>query len=330
MTPSLQLAALALPALAVGAGMDLYLALLLLGAAPALGFWDVLPGALGDLASPGVLLLTGVFYLAEFAADRGFATSLVWNALHAIIRPVAGALLALLVLDGGPFWVQAAGAVVAAGLASAAHAVSTGGSLLLRLDRGAPVRPVLASLLEDVAVVGLLVLALDRPVWSAGVAGLLVVAALPLAGSQLRAFAFSLRLAVGRARRLLTGGGWTHPDDFPRWLRTALAHESTAPGGLRGTPGAGVRLPGRPRLLLGWMVVRGETPLFVHGRDRTARVDLGDLRPRSLEEGGFLRWAELSPRADGDEAPPSGPQSLLLLPRDGPSVETLRSEFRLD
>ena len=54
---------LVLPALGLAAGVDLYLTLLLLGLAPAAGFWPALPGSLGDLASPGVLLLTGSFNL---------------------------------------------------------------------------------------------------------------------------------------------------------------------------------------------------------------------------------------------------------------------------
>ena len=330
MPPFPDAAILILPAVALAAGVDLYLTLLFLSAAPVMAFWPELPGSLADLASPGVILVTGVFYLAELAADRTFATSLVWNGLHTIIRPVAGALLALLILAGKPPGLLAGGALLSAVLASGGHAVATGGSLLLRLERTAPVRPLLASLLEDVGVLGLLVLAMDRPAWSAVLGGVLVAGALPLAGSQLRAFVLAVRLAVARLRSLLAGGAWTRPGDFPRWLRETLAHDATVPGGLRGTPAAGLRLPGRPRLVLGWVVVRGQTPLFVHGRRPGDTLDLGELQPRSLEEEGFLRSAALSPSKPDGAAGGAGPDSLLLLPRDGPSVETLRSEFRLD
>lgn len=317
-------AVLVLPALAVAAGVDLYLTLFLLGAAGATALWPPLPGALGDLASPGVLAVTGVFYLAELTADRSFGSALVWNTLHAAIRPLAGALLALLVLDGHGPGVQLGGALGVAVVASAAHAVATGGSLLLRLDAAPPVRPGLAAVAEDVAVLGLVALALDRPAWSAGATGLLLVGALPLAGSQLRAFVFSLRTAAGRLRRILVGGAWTRPGRFPRWLRRALAGETMAPGGLRGAPGAALRLPGRPRLVLGWLVVRGDTPVFVHGPSREARLDLGEAVPTSLEESGFLRTVTLGPPKDAGGEPPR-----LLLPRDGPSAATLRAELGL-
>ena len=72
---------LILPPLAIAAGIDLYLTLLLIVAAPTLGLWPELPGALGDLDSPSVLITVGVFYLlmkrgldallAHPAADAG-------------------------------------------------------------------------------------------------------------------------------------------------------------------------------------------------------------------------------------------------------------------
>ncbi|HKJ00898.1 MAG TPA: DUF4126 family protein, partial [Longimicrobiales bacterium] len=116
---------LVLPPLALAAGVDLYLTLFFLGAAPATGLWENLPGALGELHAPGVLLMVGSFYVAELAAEGWPSAALFWNAFHAIIRPLAGALLALLLLDGQPVAVQASGAAAAGLIASAAHASRT-------------------------------------------------------------------------------------------------------------------------------------------------------------------------------------------------------------
>ena len=113
---------LVLTTLAVAAGVDLYLTLLLIGAAPTLGLWPLpLPGALGDLDSPSVLVTVWTFYLLEFAAERFPPAALAWSAFYAIIRPVSGALLAFLVLDGQPLILILIGAVVSAALASDAH-----------------------------------------------------------------------------------------------------------------------------------------------------------------------------------------------------------------
>jgi len=86
------------------------------------GWWESLPGALADLSSPGVLLTVGGFYVLELAAERWPPTALIWNAFHAIIRPVSGALLALLLLDGQPTQTALLGAAFSGVVASAAHA----------------------------------------------------------------------------------------------------------------------------------------------------------------------------------------------------------------
>jgi hypothetical protein len=338
---------LAIPALAVAAGVDLYLTLFLLSAAPLLGLWPTLPGALADLSSPGVLAVTGVCYLAELVAERRFTSSILWNALHAVIRPVSGGLLAFLLLDGQAPALLAGGTVVAALLAFAAHAVATGGHLLLRLERSDRLRPVFPSLLEDTAVLAVVVLTLDRPAWGAvATAGLLAIG-LPLAGSWIRAFVFSVRLFLGAIRTVLARDGWLRPGSFPPWLVGALerlgvghtlAEGGELYGGLRAAPGAGLRLPGRPRLVTGWLVVHGERPVFVHGQGPDAHVDLDRLAPRWAADQGFLRVVELAPPPPTDDAagaessgPAAGepPSPLLLLPRDGPSLRNLRTELGL-
>lgn len=184
---------LILPPLAVAAGIDLYLTLLLIGAAPTLGLWSLpLPGALGDLDSPSVLITVGVFYLLEFAAERFPPAALAWNGFHAIIRPVSGALLALLLLDGQPLLVSLAGALIGAALASVAHGMRSGSSVLRWLGAGVAPSILLVSLAEDVLVAGLVSLSLD--VSPAALAATLVAWILLLGEtpSLLRAFAFAV------------------------------------------------------------------------------------------------------------------------------------------
>lgn len=312
---------LVLPPMALAAGVDLYLTLLFLGAAPATGWWDSLPGALGDLNSPGVLIMVGSFYLLELLAEAWPSAALFWNAFHAIIRPLAGALLALLLLDGQPLVVLAPGAAAAGIIASAAHASRTGGGVLFWLDSAKHPNRVLVALLEDVAVLGLIVLLLDRPWWALGTAGVVVLASLSVAGSQVRAFAFAVRLVWARAWQTLGQPRWDDPDNFPRWVRQALEGDVMAPrGGLRGCPAGGHRLPGAPRFATGWVVVRGDTPLFVYPRWGTpGKVDLGDLRADEVSESAFFRRVALSS---------GGGQANLYVGLDGPGTESLRAEFQ--
>lgn len=317
--PEVSVAFLALAPLALAAGVDLYLTLLFLGAAPALGWWDTLPGALGDLNSTGVLIMVGAFYILEILAEIYPSTALFWNAFHAIIRPLAGALLALLLLDGHPLGTVIPGALLAGVLSSAAHATRTGGGVLFWLDSRRVPRRGLVTALEDAAVLGMVVLVLDRPLWGLGAAVAVALVAIRVVGSPVRAFAFAVGLVWARVWLTLGHPRWTDPEDFPAWVRDALEGDVMAPGGgLRGSPAAGHRLPGAPRFATGWVVVRGDTPLFVYRRwARTLRVALGALRARDVAESAFFRRVEL-----GGAASPN-----LYFRLDGPAPESLRAEF---
>lgn len=317
--PEIPLALLALGPLALAAGVDLYLTLLFLGAAPALGWWDTFPGALGDLNSTGVLLMVGTFYLLELLTEFYPSAALFWNAFHAIIRPLAGALLALLLLEGQPIDTVLPGALVAGVLASVAHATRTGGGVLFWLDSRRVPHRILVAALEDAAVLGMIVLALDLPVWGLAAASAVCLAASRVVGSQVRAFAFAVELVWARVWLTLGQPRWTDPEDFPGWVRDALEGDVMAPGGgLRGSPAAGHRLPGAPRFATGWVVVRGDTPLFVYRRwARTVRVALGALRAHEVAESAFFRRVELGGAAS----------SNLYFRLDGPAPESLRVEF---
>jgi hypothetical protein len=311
---------LVLPLLALAAGVDLYLTLLFLGAAPTLGWWESLPGALGDLDSAGVLAIVGTFYLLELLAERWPSAALFWNAFHAIIRPLAGALLALLLLDGQPTGVVVGGAIVAGTLAAGAHATRTGGGVLQWLDAAPHPNRLLVALLEDVCVLGAITLLLDHPGWALAVAGLVILISLPLVSAQIGAFAFAVRLVWGRAWGTLGQPRWSDPEDFPGWVRSALRGDVMAPGGgLRGSRAAAHRLPGSPRFATGWVVVRGDTPLFVYPRwlGRPGRVDLAALRSAEVSQSAFFRRVKLLGNGS----------SNLYFGFDGPGVESLRAEF---
>ena len=301
--------------LAVAAGIDLYLTLLFLGAVTTSVWWtDPLPGALGDLGSPGVLIMVGTFYVLEFAAERYATSGLVWNAFHAIIRPLAGALLALLLLDREPLWLVAVGAIVAGAVASFAHAVRSGGTIVRWLGSATSPRVLLVSALEDTLVVGLAVLAIDQPYYALAAGTTLVVAAAATAGlAHARAFGFAVRLAVARVSQTLTQRRWLGPEELPGWVRRSLEDDVLAPGGgLRGSPAGAHRLPGAPRFATGWIVVRGGSPLFVYRRrNGPGSVDLGPLVAEGVLETDFFRRFDLRTR--------TGAPARVLFVVNGPS-----------
>jgi hypothetical protein len=307
--------------LSVAAGIDLYLTLLFLGASPTIGVWPPLPGALGDLDSPGVLLMVGAMYVLEFAAERHPPTALVWNAFHAIIRPLSGSLLALLLLDGQPIAVVASGTVLAALLSSIVHAVRSGGAVIRWLGAVTTPSVLLVSLLEDALVIGLVALTLDLPGWASAGALLLVLASLPWAPSDLRAFTFAVRLAVARVFEPLTQRRWLWPDELPARVRASLGGDALAPGGaVRASPVGAYRLPGLPRFVTGWLLVRGGSSLLARRRlGSLQRVALGALDASAVVEHGF--FLEVDFRVN------EGGSSRVFFSLNGPSVASLEAEF---
>jgi len=308
--------------LAVAAGIDLYLTLLFLGAIPTTAWWGgPLPGALSDLDSISVMLVVGGFYLLEFSAERFPTASLIWNAFHAVIRPLSGALLALLLLDGQAPAVIVAGAIASGVLVSAAHAIRSGASILRWLSWKPAPHPVLPSLGEDAVVLGLVALVVDQPEWA--LAGGLLIAVIGSIGgaSRVRAFGFAVRLATGRIFKTLGARRWTDTEGFPTWVRDALKGDVMAPGGgLRGSSVAAHQLEGAPPFATGWLVVTGDAPVFVFRKGtKTCLVDLEGLKAVDIVETGFFRRIDLSAAA--------GTGACIFFGAGGPSTESLRAEF---
>jgi hypothetical protein len=111
------------------AGWRLYLAIVATGLAMRMGILP-LPGhlaALDVLANPWVLGVAALAAAAEFLADKVAWFDSVWDAVHTLIRPLGGALLALAIVDPGDPAFQAIAFVLGGGAALAAHGGKAGG-----------------------------------------------------------------------------------------------------------------------------------------------------------------------------------------------------------
>lgn len=81
--------------LAAGAGLNSYAVLLVYGAM-ARFFPEEYPGALARaLASTPALVAIGVLFLLEFFVDKIPGLDHLWDVLHSVVRPLAGAFLAV-------------------------------------------------------------------------------------------------------------------------------------------------------------------------------------------------------------------------------------------
>jgi hypothetical protein len=153
-------------ALSLGAGwasgINLYATILVLGFLGATGRM-VLPEGMEVLADPLVMFAAGFMYLVEFFADKVPGVDTAWDTLHTFIRIPAGAILAASAVgDVGP-GAELAAAILGGGMAAASHATKAGTRVLINTSPE-PFTNWTASIAEDFAVVGGLLVALNNPV----------------------------------------------------------------------------------------------------------------------------------------------------------------------
>ncbi len=174
-------------------GWRLYLTVFAVGLAMRFG-WVAMPAQLHGLdvlANWWVIGVAGVGALAEFLADKVMWIDSVWDAIHTLVRPVGGALLALAIVDPKDGAWQVAALLLGGGAALLTHGAKAGARAAVNVSPE-PFSNIAVSSGEDVVTAGLLALVLSHP----AVAG---VVALVLAGIAVWAI-LALRRFVRRLR----------------------------------------------------------------------------------------------------------------------------------
>jgi hypothetical protein len=155
-------------------GVNCYAAVLVLGLLGRFGHIAAIPQV---LERPQVLAAAAVLYFGQFVAGKIPVLDSVWDVVHTALRPVVGGAVGVVVAQqahAGSAAVIAAGAL-GGGSALAAHVVKSG----VRVGVNASPEPfsnIVASLLEDAGVVGLVSLAVFHPVPAAIIAAVTLAA----------------------------------------------------------------------------------------------------------------------------------------------------------
>lgn len=190
------------------AGWRLYLCVFATGLAMRTG-WIDLPqhlASLDVLANPWVLAISALGLIAEFFADKVALLDSAWDAVHTLIRPVGGALLAMAIVDAqDPAW-QVATFLLGGGATLLTHGAKAGTRAVVNASPE-PFSNVAVSTGEDVATTGLLWLALANPVAAVIVA--IVLLALTVVALIL------LRRAIKRFLAPPARRAGEEPDPFP-------------------------------------------------------------------------------------------------------------------
>lgn len=177
-------------------GVNAYLVVLVLGLADRFGDFSQLPDSLGNI---WVLIGAGTLYAVEFVADKIPYVDSTWDSISTFIRPAVAAALAGAIAGDLPTAEQLGYIVLGGGTALASHSVKAGSRLAIN-SSPEPFTNVGASLGEDVAVLGVVGLAIAHPWIAAGVSLLLLILGLVLVVVLLRFVRRGWRRWKGRER----------------------------------------------------------------------------------------------------------------------------------
>jgi len=196
--------------LGFASGIRLYAVLFIVGLAGYFGFVGLPPG-LAVLAHPLVLAASGFMCFVEFFADKIPGVDTLWDVVHTLIRIPAGAALAAAVFGDSSSATMLAAAILGGTLAAGSHFTKAGSRALINTSPE-PFSNWAASLTEDVAVGGLLWLAVAHPLAAALVIGCAILLAIWLLPKAWRAG----RHAAGRASEWFSRPAAKRRNAYPR------------------------------------------------------------------------------------------------------------------
>jgi Domain of unknown function (DUF4126) len=182
--------------LAALAGINLYLTVLATGLAIHFHWITLSPDyqALEVLGHPAVIIIAGVLYLLEFFADKIPWVDSIWDAVHTVIRPIGGALLAIQVLGHPSPTFTVIAALLAGGTSLITHTAKASTRLATN-SSPEPFSNIALSLGEDAAVIGGLALIYHNPIVALSIFAVAIAAFFYFAPKILRTMKAKLWLA---------------------------------------------------------------------------------------------------------------------------------------
>ena len=157
------------------AGVDLYATVAILGLASRYG-WVRLPPQFQVFDNNWIIGIALALYVLEFIADKIPWVDSAWDAMHTVIRPLGGALIAIATLGHASPAVETAVGLLGGALAASSHFTKASARVMANASPE-PFSNWILSFTEDGFVIGLGFLALTHPL-AAGVVVLVAVAAI--------------------------------------------------------------------------------------------------------------------------------------------------------
>ncbi|MEV6429650.1 DUF4126 domain-containing protein [Nocardia sp. NPDC051463] len=152
-------------------GVNAYAVVFLLGIFGVTGLSDDVPEA---LQRTDVLIAAAVLFLIEAVADKIPYLDSFWDAVHTIVRPASGAVVAALLAGQDGSLPQLAAGAVGGTTALVSHLVKAGTRMAINTSPE-PASNIVMSVAEDTTVAGIITLAIFHPIAAAACAGILLL-----------------------------------------------------------------------------------------------------------------------------------------------------------
>lgn len=269
--------------LSVVSGVNLYLAVFVVGLAARFHWVAGLPPELQALGHPVVLTVAGLFYAIEFFADKIPFVTVAWDGIHTFIRPLGGALLALRSAGQLDPTLQILAMLAGGSIALGSHGTKMGIRMLAH-TAPEPGTHSLISLAEDLGVVGLLALVYTHPYVAIPILLAIILVIALLVPMLARPLHF---LLVGLAGRIMSWVKRAGRSDVPRWAEVAILELDSA-GSEQVIRAFARKTKGAPRWKEGYLVRLGERWGFLYKglfKAKTLWMDEGRLEPARIDRG---------------------------------------------
>ncbi|MEU2619310.1 DUF4126 domain-containing protein [Streptomyces sp. NPDC007157] len=155
-------------------GINAYAVVLLLGFFGATGLSDDVPET---LQRPEVLIIAGVLFLCESVADKIPYVDSVWDSVHTVVRPVAGAWVGALLAGHSGSLSDVAAGLIGGSTALASHTVKAGTRMAVNTSPE-PFSNIVLSFAEDLGVGAIVSFAMFHPLAAAIIAAVLLATGL--------------------------------------------------------------------------------------------------------------------------------------------------------
>jgi len=243
----LQTLAIAL-GLAALSGYSLYLTVFLTGLAVHFDWIHLAPqyASLHVLADPAIIIVSGILFVIEFFVDKIPWLDSLWDAIHTVIRPIGGALLAIQALGHpGPVFNVIIG-LIGGAVTFTSHSVKTGTRLVVN-QSPEPFSNVAVSLGENVLVGAMFALLWSHPLIALGILLVLFSVAfyfLPRIWRTIRMRIFFIRQKMKQpARRTAVELLASLPGPYERWFHKLVEPRQTVRWAVPCITGKGKLIP---------------------------------------------------------------------------------------